>query len=81
MHWLRAYYAFPFKVLAFFVRIYMTNRAWLEARLSRKHAADALKGLVVLTFVIWILVFLFAREEYGNNLNNTIKSFWSDKQK
>ena len=58
MKWLRAYFEFPFKVLAVLVWIFRFNRAWLAAGLARKPAAVSLRGLTILTFLAWLVIWL-----------------------
>lgn len=78
MNWLRAYFSIPFKALAVLVRIYQVNRAWLEERLARKHAAIWLKNFLIVTLVAWFAVWLFAGDDNRLNLNRALKSMWSE---
>ena len=77
MTWLRAYLLVPFKALAVGIRIFMFNRAWIEARLSRKGAAGSIKGLFILTMVAWFVVWLFAGDDLRGNFNQALDSLWS----
>ena len=58
--WLRAYFAVPFRiigtVLVAMMDTYQKNRAWIDARLARRHAAISLQGVVVATFVAWLVI-------------------------
>ncbi len=78
MKWLLAYYSLPFKALAVLVRIYKVNRAWLAARLARKHAALSLKSFLIVTLVAWFAIWLFANDDNRNNLNQALESLWSE---
>ena len=81
MEWLRAYLSVPFKVLAKIlatvVRVFRFNRAWLEARLARNSAAGTLKVIILVTVVAWFLIWLFAGDDYRNNLNQALESWFS----
>ena len=56
----------------------MFNRAWIEARLSRKAAAGAIKGLLTLTVLAWFLIWMFADDDLRGNFNQAVKSMWSE---
>ena len=77
MTWLRAYLIVPFKALAVGVRIFMFNRAWIEARLSRKGAANSIKGLFIMTLVAWFFIWMFANDDLRGNFNQALESLWS----
>ena len=76
MHWLRAYYALPFKALAVLVRIYKANRAWLEAHLAGKRAAFSIKSLMLVTLVVWIAIWLFTKDDNRLDIIQILKSIW-----
>lgn len=78
MTWLRAYLLVPFKVLAVGIRIFKFNRAWIEARLSRKTAANSIKGLFIVTMVAWFVIWLFAKDDLRGNLDQALESAWSE---
>ena len=81
MTWLRAYLLVPFKMLAVGIRIFMFNRAWIEARLSRKGTANSLKGLFILTMVAWLVVWRFAGDYLRGNFNEALEAWWSGRGK
>jgi len=58
--WLKAYLAVPFRVigtvLVAIMETYKKNRTWIEARLSQKHTARSLQGVVVVTFAVWMVI-------------------------
>ncbi len=76
MNWLRAYFSVPLKVPALLMDIYKSNRAWLDARLARKPAAGWLKGFMLITVVAWFVIWLFAKDEYRERLNQALESLW-----
>lgn len=76
MEWLRATYAVPLRALLLLIRIFQFNRAWLDKRLARKSAAGSIKGFIFLTLLVWFAIFLFADNEYRDQLNQAFKSFW-----
>ena len=77
MKWLRAYLEVPFKILAFFVALFMANRRWLDEKMSRRHADLAFKWFIGLTMLAWFIIWLLYRDDYGDNLNQVVKEWWS----
>jgi hypothetical protein len=46
--------------------------------LSRKTAANSIKGLFVITMAVWFVIWLFANDNLRGNLDQALKSAWSE---
>jgi len=69
MNWLRAYLRVPFTLLAFFVRIFYSNRDWMRERLSGEKIAFWIKVFMVVTVLIWFVIWLYTNpSERGGKL-------------
>jgi hypothetical protein len=76
-NWLKETYFLPFKLLAKGVALYQINRRFFAEQFAKKRVAALMKFLIVLTFGAWIVVWLFAGEEYRGRLTEAVRSYLS----
>jgi hypothetical protein len=73
LEWLRELYATPLRLLAAAMELYVANRNRLKAWLARPRVAAWMRGLVLLTALAWLLIFLFAGDEHGERLDRAFE--------
>ena len=73
---LKELYFAPFRLIAATARTFVRNRNRVRHLLSTPKVAATLKYGMVLTLMIWIAIFLLAREEDTKRLNDVVRSFW-----
>lgn len=78
--WFRHLYATPLRLLALGYDLYMANRGHLKSLMARPRVAQVFRALVVLTAVLWLLVFLFADERHGERLDAAFKALYRPDQ-
>lgn len=71
--WFRRAYTLPLRLLAWLVDLYAGNRGRLQASLTRPHLARIVRGLVIVTGLLWLLVFLFADPRHGERLDQAFR--------
>ncbi len=76
LNWLKHAYFAPFRLIAAIVQVYRANRAWLEARLTRKHTALAVNGFILLTVLAWLVIWLAVDDDRRQRLNRAVTGFW-----
>ena len=72
-----SWYAFlfgpPFKLIGFFYRIYNTNRVRLAGLASKPRVSSGLRKVMVLTLLLWIVIWLLASDDSRNRLTDAVK--------
>ena len=71
--WIDYLYGPFFRVIGFFYRSYVANRAAVARFMARDKVAALFKFLAILFLLGWILVWMFAPEEYRNRLSDEIR--------
>lgn len=73
-HWIKILYGPWFKLFGFFYRTYKANRQRITALKQRRYVADVAKTAMVLTLVVWLVIWLFASEESRQQLTEAVKA-------
>lgn len=71
--WINFLYGPFFRVIGFFYRTYVANRAAVARFMAREKVAGAMKFLAILFLLGWILVWIFASEESRTRLSDEIR--------
>ena len=72
-HWIEVLYGPFFKVIGFFYRTFKANRDRVTRLKKNTRLGEVFKGVMILTLVVWILIWLFASEESRNRLTEEVK--------
>ena len=71
--WVQILYWPYFKMAAFLYRIYKGNRSWVGRIKSKKSVAGFMQAAMLVTLMIWLLIWFFASEESRNRLTDEFK--------
>ena len=71
--WLKFLFGPWIWLIGFFYRSYTTNRDRLAGLMARPWAAALIKTAVVVTFLAWIVIWLFASDESRTRLTDEVK--------
>ncbi len=75
--WLIWYFRQPFVMIVWLMETFAKNRDRVKTTLARHDIAKIIKGVAVVTFFGWLLVFAFlSSSEDGDRLTCAAKSLW-----
>ena len=71
--WIEFLYGPIFRVIGFFYRVYIANRARVDRLLQNQRVASLLRALTVILLLGWILVWALAPDDDRHRLTDEIK--------
>ena len=73
--WVRVLFGPALGLIGFFFRSYRANRDRVAALMARPWAGALFKNIVVVTVILWLLIWLFAPEESRNQLSEAVSEY------
>ena len=73
--WLKVLFGPALALIGFFFRSYRANRDRVAALMARPWAGSLFRNAVLLTVILWLIVWFFAPEESRNRLTEAISEY------